>query len=93
MWKAVEMAASLVKPGGLFYIALYNKRLERKGSEYWLNVKRRYNNAPRIIKRMMEIKHIIRYTQTNQVCENLGLKRVQGVEGSRGRAKVRLLNP
>ncbi|HAW50654.1 TPA: class I SAM-dependent methyltransferase [bacterium] len=67
MWKAIERAGSLVKPGGLFYIALYNKRLERKGSRYWLKVKKRYNKSPMIVKRIMELTHIIRYTIIPQV--------------------------
>jgi 2-polyprenyl-6-hydroxyphenyl methylase/3-demethylubiquinone-9 3-methyltransferase len=55
MWEAIEKATSLVKPCGLLYIALYNKHLERKGPEYWLEVKKKYNNSPIIIKRLMKL--------------------------------------
>jgi SAM-dependent methyltransferase len=53
MWEAVENAASLVKPGGQYYIALYNKILGRNGSEsrvhgFWSTVKRLYNAHPAI---------------------------------------------
>jgi SAM-dependent methyltransferase len=51
MWEAVENAAFLVKPGGEFYIALYNKILGRNGSESWIHgfwsrIKRFYNSHP-----------------------------------------------
>ncbi len=53
MWQAVENAAALVKPGGYYYIALYNKILDRNGSEswvhsFWLRVKRLYNSHPAV---------------------------------------------
>ncbi len=47
MWKAIENAAKLVKPGGKFIIAIYNKTAS---SEFWLKMKRFYNNSPKWIK-------------------------------------------
>lgn len=47
MWQAIENAASLVKPGGYFIIAIYNKA---PSSEYWLKVKEIYNKLPAFFK-------------------------------------------
>lgn len=44
MWRAVKSAAGPVKPGGLFYIALYSKDIYRDW-QMWLDVKRTYNRA------------------------------------------------
>ncbi|MEW6352062.1 MAG: class I SAM-dependent methyltransferase [Thermodesulfobacteriota bacterium] len=51
MWDAIEKAATLVKPQGLFYIALYNRLLDRQGDTslihgFWTSVKRIYNAHP-----------------------------------------------
>ncbi len=48
MWKALDLAHTLVKPGGLLFIALYN-HVERL-SAYWLFVKRAYCRMPRGLK-------------------------------------------
>lgn len=57
MWTAIRNAAGLVKDGGLFYIALYTTDFE---SEYWLEVKKRYNRSGNFGKKWMEAKYIIR---------------------------------
>lgn len=44
MWRAVELAARLTRPGGLFFIALYND--QGALSRFWLAVKRIYNALP-----------------------------------------------
>ena len=60
MWKAIRNAASLVKPGGRFALAIYNK-LEYstfkhwRGSHRWLRIKRTYNRSSALTKRAMEI--------------------------------------
>lgn len=51
MWDAIHRSSELVKPGGLYYIAIYNKILGRDGSaswvhDFWLKVKRAYNSSP-----------------------------------------------
>jgi len=53
MWEAVKNAANMVRPGGLFYIALYNRILLRNNAtspvhEFWLRIKRLYNNHPAV---------------------------------------------
>jgi 2-polyprenyl-3-methyl-5-hydroxy-6-metoxy-1,4-benzoquinol methylase len=44
---AIENAAGMVRPGGYFIIAIYNRA---PSSEYWLKVKRFYNTSSRIVK-------------------------------------------
>lgn len=60
MWQAIRNTASLVEPGGLFYLSIYNKVLGRKGSEFWLRVKRLYNRSSRPTKLMLETAHFVR---------------------------------
>ncbi len=45
MWRAVEAAAGMVKPGGLFFIALYND--QGALTSFWRAVKVVYNRLPR----------------------------------------------
>jgi 2-polyprenyl-6-hydroxyphenyl methylase/3-demethylubiquinone-9 3-methyltransferase len=60
MWQAIRNAASLVRPGGRFAIAIYNKVEYRtlkhwRGSYGWLRIKRTYNRGGPIVKRAMEL--------------------------------------
>jgi len=45
MWKAIENASRLVKPGGFFIIAIYN---HAPSSEAWQKIKRFYNDHPNL---------------------------------------------
>jgi len=56
MWRAVENAATFIRPGGLFYIALYNTH---PLSDYWLRRKKKYNRAGRIGKCWMEASVVV----------------------------------
>lgn len=58
MWRAVENAAKLMKPDGVFYLGLYTTTPR---SSYWLETKRRYNAAPRWRKRAMELRYALRH--------------------------------
>ena len=55
LWEAVRNAASLVNPGGMFYIALYEKTPQ---SDHWISVKQKYNRAAPWKKRVMEWVHV-----------------------------------
>lgn len=55
MWKALDNAASLVKPGGLLFIALYNNQGRR--SVYWKGVKTVFNRS-RLGKLGMVVLHL-----------------------------------
>jgi SAM-dependent methyltransferase len=59
MWDAIENSLSLVNPGGLYYIALYNRILARDGStawihSFWTTIKRIYNSYPFIGRYVLE---------------------------------------
>lgn len=56
VWQAVENAAGLLKTGGLFYLALYEKTGK---SDYWVKVKRKYNKASNAGKKSMECRYIL----------------------------------
>jgi len=48
-WTAIRNASRLVAPGGLFYIALYTSDFfVNRSPEFWLDVKRRYNQTGRL---------------------------------------------
>lgn len=47
MWRAIENAASRVRPGGRFVIAIYNTVDGALGSKTWLRIKRVYVKSPR----------------------------------------------
>ena len=77
MWVAIENASSLVKHGGLFIIAIYNKH---KTSPFWKNVKRIYNDVPSFLKGFL----IIIYILVNLPYKLLVLRTGLGDEGNRG---------
>lgn len=59
MWRAIRNAASLVKPNGLFFIAIYNKvefdsLKGLRGSHGWVRLKRAYNRSGPVGKRALE---------------------------------------
>jgi len=62
MWQAIRNAAGLVEKNGLLYLSIYNKVGERGGSEFWLYVKRLYNNSPRAVKLLMEFAQFGRHS-------------------------------
>jgi 2-polyprenyl-6-hydroxyphenyl methylase/3-demethylubiquinone-9 3-methyltransferase len=59
MWKAVDNAINCVRPDGEFFIAIYND--QGRISSYWLKVKKRYNAASSVGKRIMINYHIVRF--------------------------------
>jgi len=59
MWNAVANAATLMVPGGVFYLALYTTTQQ---SPSYLRIKKRYNRATPLLKRAMEFRHVVRHT-------------------------------
>jgi 2-polyprenyl-6-hydroxyphenyl methylase/3-demethylubiquinone-9 3-methyltransferase len=60
MWRAIRMAGDLVKPGGRFAIAIYNKLeystfKQWRGSHKWFRIKQTYNRSGTVTKRAMEL--------------------------------------
>ena len=85
LWEAVRNAAGRAPPGGLFYIALYEKTSE---SPYWIDVKQRYNRASAMGKRFMELGYVYRtFLRTKSPGKLLGnLRQIFGYRASRGMA-------
>jgi len=50
MWEAIEAAGSMVKPGGLFHLAIYNKHWT---SPIWKQIKHLYCASPQIIQKVL----------------------------------------
>jgi 2-polyprenyl-6-hydroxyphenyl methylase/3-demethylubiquinone-9 3-methyltransferase len=57
LWTAMRNSASLIRPGGLFYVALYEKTAE---SPYWIETKKKYNRSSPAGKRRMELAYVYR---------------------------------
>jgi 2-polyprenyl-3-methyl-5-hydroxy-6-metoxy-1,4-benzoquinol methylase len=51
LWRAVDLAAGLVKPGGLLFISVYNDQGLK--SRVWTRIKRRYNRSGRVGRAMI----------------------------------------
>src|SRR5262249_17265410 len=55
MYSALRIASDVVKPGGLFCIAIYNRGVGQfVDSERWQGIKLRYNHSPRAVQALME---------------------------------------
>ena len=50
MWQAITNAATRVKPGGLFVLAIYNRH---RSSDFWLKFKQIYNRSGNVIQKLM----------------------------------------
>lgn len=59
MWEAVRNAAIPLKKGGEFYIALYSSdNYIDPTPEFWIKLKRAYNQATPLAKKLMELKYV-----------------------------------
>jgi 2-polyprenyl-3-methyl-5-hydroxy-6-metoxy-1,4-benzoquinol methylase len=61
MWQAIRNSANLVAPGGLLFLAIYNKVEGNGSSEYWLKMKKLYNRQGIPVKRLMEVAYVFRH--------------------------------
>jgi SAM-dependent methyltransferase len=86
VWHAIRNAASRVKPGGLFYIALYSADVQVDPTpEFWLGVKRKYVSSGWATRRMMDWWYVWRF----QINKNLFMlpdfvKRMREYKKNRG---------
>ncbi len=62
MWKAIENAQACTAVGGLFLIALYSSDVATPSTQYWLDMKRRYNRAGALERRILEGWYIFRHS-------------------------------
>lgn len=68
LWEALRNAATRVAPGGVFYLALYEKT---EMSDHWIRVKKRYNASGPLAKRFMEIDHVWRHFFRSRSLKNI----------------------
>lgn len=54
LWRALGNLPELVAPGGLLFVAVYNRVEGRFGSRWWLKVKSFYNRIPSLGKKVLE---------------------------------------
>jgi SAM-dependent methyltransferase len=63
MWRAVRNAVIPMKPDGVFYMSLYSSdNYVDPPPEYWIKVKRKYNAAGPIGKRVREWQYVLRFS-------------------------------
>ena len=89
VWHAIRNAGNRVKPGGLFYIALYAADVRIDPTpEFWLDVKRRYVGANWPRRRMMEWWYVWRF-EMNRNPKNFPrfLKMMRAYKKNRGMSK------
>jgi SAM-dependent methyltransferase len=55
LWRAVRNAATLIRKGGIFYIAIYEKTSH---SDYWIAIKKMYNRSPSLVKKILEVGYV-----------------------------------
>lgn len=68
VWKAIDLATEHVRPGGLFYIALYSADMQKDPTpEFWLEVKRTYVSSGWLRRRCMEIWYVWRFMLRRRV--------------------------
>jgi 2-polyprenyl-6-hydroxyphenyl methylase/3-demethylubiquinone-9 3-methyltransferase len=68
VWKAMALAAERVKPGGLFYIALYSADVQKDPPpQFWIDVKRTYVNAGPARRRLMDLWYVWRFMMNRRV--------------------------
>lgn len=60
MWNAIRNACSLVKKEGYVFIAIYNNYKGKGSSEYWLKIKKKYNESGALIRGIIIIEYILR---------------------------------
>ena len=86
MWQAIANSMELVDAGGFYYIALYNKAEGRRGSAYWLNRKRRYLEAPSLLRRAMEWEHMTRFLLRSLIRLRNPIAQIRAYRRKRGMA-------
>lgn len=68
MWRAIDLAASRVRPGGLFALAIYNKvqRVPDRSSMWW-RIKRKYVSGGPLVRFGMESAYVANHVVTRLV--------------------------
>ena len=68
VWHAIHNAAGRVKPGGLFYLALYSADVQiDPPPQFWLDVKQKYVSSGKLYRRFMEAWYIWRFQMNRNI--------------------------
>lgn len=89
VWHAIHNAAGKVKPGGLFYIALYSADVQIDPTpEFWLDIKKKYVTSSWLTRRIMDIWYVWRF-EMNKRLSNLPvfLRNMRDYKKNRGMSK------
>jgi len=83
MWRAIDLAAGRVKPGGLFAIAIYN-RVDRypDQSSMWWKIKRAYTTGGPLVRLALETVYVSNFVLTRLVTLRNPLKPILDKEGT-----------
>lgn len=84
MWKAIENAGTLVKPGGMLVVAIYNRADGLFGSRFWLHTKRVYNHLPTPGKRVVEWGYFGTFVACCLVTLRNPFRKIRAYRGRRG---------
>ncbi len=84
MWAAIRNSAQLVRPGGYYYIALYNNAGGFLTSARWLAIKKFYNKHPIIGKYFLEYIYIVYSFIFNVFSAKLFFKKIKNYKEGRG---------
>jgi 2-polyprenyl-6-hydroxyphenyl methylase/3-demethylubiquinone-9 3-methyltransferase len=60
MWQAIRNASQRVKPGGLFYVSIYN-HVDGGSDSFWRNMKILYNRSSPWLRWLLEFGYVLRY--------------------------------
>lgn len=90
MWKAMENITTPVSEKGLLFISIYNH--QQFLSSYWRCVKRLYNVAPKLIKKILEIGFYIYFVLGLFIFDILRLRNPLNRHSGRGRRGMRIFN-
>ena len=55
LWRAIKNAVAFLKPGSIFYIAIYDKTPD---TPYWIDIKKKYNRSTWLWKKLMEFSYV-----------------------------------
>ncbi|HYM81435.1 MAG TPA: class I SAM-dependent methyltransferase [Candidatus Limnocylindria bacterium] len=86
MWKAIDNAVGLVKPGGALAISIYNN-VQRMpdSSAMWWRIKRAYNRAGPVRRRLMEFAYVSNFVATRLVTLRNPFRAMADRSGGTGR--------
>lgn len=84
MWEAIDNVSHLVKDGGIFYLAIYNKKEGLFGSKFWLKLKKTYNKSGIFGKKIIEGLFICAFFAWNFVTFQNPFKKISSYKSKRG---------